>query len=276
MFSGRFEVIPDSNEGRVPDDPFEPLLQRTSFVRRLWNNFTFPRIRRATIAGTIVMLVQTFSGINAIAFLSTTFFEASFKAPDGENTQLNSYRLAIAFGVTNAVASAIPYFLVDDKTEKIDEKAITYDNYKKGGIRKALKKFFNHLTSDPKPREERQASIRLESIRASSIETQSSNDLNHNHLSNNDDDHDDDDDEFEDESDELISDERSAKFQFRGRRFLLLTSLASCMVILFITALLFQMDVDSPARPPLIITAILLYTVFYSIGMHVPYRLSIS
>ncbi|KAF2251220.1 hypothetical protein BU26DRAFT_517930 [Trematosphaeria pertusa] len=45
-----------------------------SFARRAYEVFTVPRLRRATLGGFIVMTAQQFSGINIMAFYSSTIF----------------------------------------------------------------------------------------------------------------------------------------------------------------------------------------------------------
>ncbi|KAJ5117416.1 hypothetical protein N7448_011048 [Penicillium atrosanguineum] len=45
-----------------------------SLARRVWELFTVPRLRRAMISSSIIVISQQFSGINAIAFYSSTIF----------------------------------------------------------------------------------------------------------------------------------------------------------------------------------------------------------
>ena len=54
--------------------------------------------------------------------------------------------------------------------------------------------------------------------------------------------------------------------KFRGRRFLLLTSLGSGVVTLFLTAMMFYIDHSNPARTPMIILFLMIFTAFYSPG----------
>ena len=56
------------------------------------------------------------------------------------------------------------------------------------------------------------------------------------------------------------------KFQFRGRRFLLLVSLAGGAVTLLATSLCFMIPEGNGARLPMIAIFIMVFTVFYSIG----------
>ncbi|KAL2213942.1 hypothetical protein CC79DRAFT_1339158 [Sarocladium strictum] len=46
----------------------------SSFFKRAWELFTVPRLRRATMGGFTVMTAQQFSGINIMAFYSSTIF----------------------------------------------------------------------------------------------------------------------------------------------------------------------------------------------------------
>lgn len=58
-----------------PDNPFERVKRQKGFkgwMDRSLNNFTFPRIQRATIAGTVVMLCQTFSGALSLSYVNST------------------------------------------------------------------------------------------------------------------------------------------------------------------------------------------------------------
>lgn len=46
----------------------------STFASRIWELFTVPRLRRATMASSIIIISQQFSGINIIAFYSSTVF----------------------------------------------------------------------------------------------------------------------------------------------------------------------------------------------------------
>ena len=59
LFCGKPVVDEESED----PNPFTPELGRTSYLRRLINHYTFPRIRRAAIASMVVMLSQQLSGI---------------------------------------------------------------------------------------------------------------------------------------------------------------------------------------------------------------------
>jgi MFS family permease len=45
-----------------------------SLAHRVWELFAVPRLRRAMISSSIIVISQQFSGINAIAFYSSTIF----------------------------------------------------------------------------------------------------------------------------------------------------------------------------------------------------------
>jgi hypothetical protein len=53
----------------------------SNFFKRFKELFTIPRIRRATTGGGIVMMAQQFSGINIMAFYSSTIFEQAGYTP---------------------------------------------------------------------------------------------------------------------------------------------------------------------------------------------------
>ncbi|KAJ1328906.1 MFS transporter SP family sugar:H+ symporter [Microdochium nivale] len=53
------------------------IIGNSSYMKRMGELFTIPRIRRATIAAFVVMLAQQLCGINIIAFYSTTVFKES-------------------------------------------------------------------------------------------------------------------------------------------------------------------------------------------------------
>lgn len=54
--------------------------------------------------------------------------------------------------------------------------------------------------------------------------------------------------------------------QFRGRRFLLLTSLGAGVITLALTSAMFHIPDGNPARLPMIILFIMIFTAFYSPG----------
>ncbi|CAI7634017.1 unnamed protein product [Penicillium bialowiezense] len=55
----------------------------TSLASRVWELFTIPRLRRAMISSSLIVIAQQFSGINAMAFYSSTIFaEAGYSPRD--------------------------------------------------------------------------------------------------------------------------------------------------------------------------------------------------
>lgn len=55
----------------------------TSLASRVWELFTVPRLRRAMISSSLIVIAQQFSGINAMAFYSSTIFaEAGYSPRD--------------------------------------------------------------------------------------------------------------------------------------------------------------------------------------------------
>lgn len=75
----------------------EEVFGGSSFLTRFTELLTIPRIRRATMGGAIVMIAQQFSGINIMAFYSSTIFaEAGYN-----NTQ--TLLASFGFGLVNFV-----------------------------------------------------------------------------------------------------------------------------------------------------------------------------
>ncbi|KAK2801469.1 hypothetical protein FQN51_005363 [Onygenales sp. PD_10] len=70
-----FPGIQHSNKNEFNKSPFR------TYVRRLGELFTIPRIRRATLAAHTVMIAQQMCGINVIAFYSSTIFEEADIGP---------------------------------------------------------------------------------------------------------------------------------------------------------------------------------------------------
>ena len=68
-----------------------------SYLTRVKELFVIPRIRRATVAATVVMSSQQFCGINIIAFYSSTLF-----AQAGASTR-NALLASLGFGLLNFV-----------------------------------------------------------------------------------------------------------------------------------------------------------------------------
>lgn len=54
-----------------------------TLAKRIWELFAVPRLRRATVASSWIVISQQFSGINAMAFYSSTLFqEAGYSVRD--------------------------------------------------------------------------------------------------------------------------------------------------------------------------------------------------
>jgi MFS family permease len=78
-----------------------------SYMTRLRELFTIPRIRRATVAATVVMSSQQFCGINIIAFYSSTLFaEAGASVKD-------SLISSLGFGLLNFVFAFPAVWAID-------------------------------------------------------------------------------------------------------------------------------------------------------------------
>ena len=283
LFSGK-DVVDEESED---SNPFQPELGRTSYLRRLINHYTFPRIRRAAIAAMIVMLSQQLSGINIIALLATTFFSTgALRKSSPIGAQNDSYKLAIGFGAANTIFSTIAYFLVENKEEQVtptefstnfgDERS-EVDNMSSRSL-PIFEGSQDHLPNDNEKLPSsgiaapKRLSVRFEQDKISPEDADSqrgqatSQDL-----------------EFGDTASETGSeaiipdsqsenetlydyDYKSSSTQLRGRRFLLLVSLAGGMVTLLITSLCFNIHESSPARLPVIAFFIYVFTLFYSIG----------
>lgn len=73
------------------------MLEGSSLLKRLKDLFAIPRVRRATVASSVVMAAQQMCGINIIAFYSSTVFK---QATGSVNTALYA---SIGFGALNWV-----------------------------------------------------------------------------------------------------------------------------------------------------------------------------
>ena len=198
-------------------------------------HFRFPRIYRATISAAIVQASQTLSGINIIAFLATTFFStAGLQSVTDEDAQARSYKLAIGFGATNLFFSAFAYFFIEGKVETADEAGIA------------------HLSFSEAPAiEGGQATMGLNS-NAGVPGSNPASDLDPG-------------DDFGINDDDSVLYATAKSRRFRGRRFLLLLSLAGSFVTLLITSFLFSIE-DSTTKLALVGLFIMLFTAFYSLG----------
>ena len=202
-------------ERKIEDDPSKPnlttynsVLPRSSYWERLRNMFIFPRVRRAAIAASIVMLAQQLSGINILAFMATQFYylvrtrdNDNLGEDDREKEEAKSFRFAIGFGLANMIFSIAAYYLVENR--------------------------------DPPKRD-------WEDMPSSNDQTESQPPI--------------------DVDPSMYND----KQRFRGRRFLLLTSLAAGVITLLLTSMMFKLD--ESRRTPLIIFFTIVFTVFYSPG----------
>lgn len=290
LFSGNRNVDEESEDL----NPFTPELSRTSYLRRLINHYTFPRIRRAAIATMIVMLSQQLSGINIIALLATTFFSTGeLRTSSPIEAQTDSYKLAIGFGAANSVFSMIAYFLVENKEEQRTVTEVStdpgddrseVDNLSRENL-PAIHGSQEHLsdgkekstlplTVSPKRLSAIDAHVRFEQDPISSDEDADTKSIRptNQHVE---------DPEVPSESCSIAADPdnhgsqsendtlyefKKSSTQMRGRRFLLLVSLAGGMVTLLITSLCFNIHQSSPARLPLIALFIYVFTLFYSVG----------
>lgn len=99
----------DDDEDNESGDPFDAQYVSSTYLRRFLNLFLYSRNRRASLAAFVVMISQQLSGVNIFAFLAATFFQTG---NTGEN---GSLWLSFAFGLSNAVFSALAYWLIDTK-----------------------------------------------------------------------------------------------------------------------------------------------------------------
>ena len=285
LFSGKPNVDEESESEDL--NPFEPELGRTSYLRRLVNHYTFPRIRRAAIAAMVVMLSQQLSGINIIALLATTFFSTGdLRVSSPIQAQNDSYKLAIGFGAANFLFSTIAYFLVENKEE---EPAVTDISADRGDnlSQVSLPEIHGSQEYLPNANEKTPPPDTVTSERLSATEAHAR--FEQDHISSEDADTKSvqatsqhlefpkapsetasiasipDNNDSQSENDTLYEFDTSST-QLRGRRFLLLVSLAGGMVTLLITSLCFNIHRSSTARLPLIAFFIYLFTLFYSVG----------
>jgi len=79
----------------------------TSYFKRFTELWTIPRIRRASIGGAVVMLAQQFSGINIMAFYSSTIF-----AESGLSTR-SVLLSSLGFGLVNTTFALPAIWTID-------------------------------------------------------------------------------------------------------------------------------------------------------------------
>ena len=289
LFSGERSMDEESEDL----NPFEPELGRISYLRRLVNHYTFPRIRRAAIAAMVVMLSQQLSGINIIALLATTFFStADLRKSSPIEAQNDSYKLSIGFGAANFVFSTIAYFFVENKQEQrpmteistdpgdgrseadnLSRESLSETHGSQEHLPNGNEEIFPSDTVTPQRMSAIEARVRFDQDRISSEDPESKSvQPTSKHLEfpkapseaasiasfpdNND---------SQSENDTLYDLETSST-QLRGRRFLLLVSFAGGMFTLLITSLCFNIHESSAARLPLIVFFIYVFTLFYSVG----------
>lgn len=288
LFSGK----PNLDQESENLNPFEPELGRTSYLRRLVNHYTFPRIRRAAIAAMVVMLSQQLSGINIIALLATTFFSTGdLRTSSPTEAQNDSYKIAIGFGAANSLFSTIAYFLVENKEEQIALTEISAD--RGDGDSEAdnlsqvsLSETHGSQEDIPNGNEKAPLSDAVTSERLFATDAQARFEQDHifkdadtiwvqtnsprlefpNAPSKNASIASIPDDNGSQSEDDTLYEFDTSSTQLRGRRFLLLVSLAGGMVTLLITSLCFNIHQSSAARLPLIAFFIYLFTLFYSVG----------
>ncbi|KFY87694.1 hypothetical protein V500_06819 [Pseudogymnoascus sp. VKM F-4518 (FW-2643)] len=85
----------------------EEAFKGTTLAQRAKEIFTIPRIRRANLGGAIVMMAQQFSGINIMAFYSSTIFKEA-----GSNT-LETLLSSFGFGLVNFIFAFPAIWTID-------------------------------------------------------------------------------------------------------------------------------------------------------------------
>lgn len=75
----------------------QKILRGDNYIKRFMELFTIPRVRRATVAATVVMLAQQLCGINIISFYSSTIFA------EGGYTAKQALYASVGFGAVNFV-----------------------------------------------------------------------------------------------------------------------------------------------------------------------------
>ncbi|KDN52660.1 hypothetical protein K437DRAFT_261259 [Tilletiaria anomala UBC 951] len=83
------------------------IIRGTTYVQRIAELFTIPRVRRATIASGVVMLAQQMCGINIIAFYSSTIFEQAYGSVD------KALYASLGFGAVNFFFAFPALFTID-------------------------------------------------------------------------------------------------------------------------------------------------------------------
>jgi len=86
----------------------QEFIAKSTYVKRFFELFTIPRVRRATLASFTVMLAQQLCGINIIAFYSSTIF-----AQVGNLPTLNVLLASWGFGLVNFVFAFPAVWTID-------------------------------------------------------------------------------------------------------------------------------------------------------------------
>jgi hypothetical protein len=92
------------------------IIQGKTYISRFTELFTIPRVRRGTLAASVVMLAQQMCGINIIAFYSSTIFLRS-----GYSASQALYA-SLGFGAVNFVFAFPAIFTIDTCEFKILKK----------------------------------------------------------------------------------------------------------------------------------------------------------
>ncbi|KAF1916315.1 galactose-proton symport, partial [Ampelomyces quisqualis] len=114
LFSPELDSTATSNNFKAP----KFLLNQHvgTYLKRLANLFTIPRIRRATTASAVVMISQQLCGINIMSFYSGTILPAPDRHDPESVRNSNRNALWIGWGVYFiAAVMAIPAFMTIDK-----------------------------------------------------------------------------------------------------------------------------------------------------------------
>lgn len=245
-------------------NPFDSAPGRATYWERLRNMFVFPRIRRAAIAAMIVQISQTLSGINILAFMATQFIQAfgsahfdypqtDYVKPPFVNTNcsnlnntlsnltgtlsglnitnLNINLTDLNINLTDSTVSECVYKQVVKKEEA--SSLLFAIGFGLANMVFSIVAYF--LVENSNPQEQNSSTL------DDNVSPTQGND------------------------ESVDPDEYNDKQKFRGRRFLLLTSLAGGAVTLFLTSTIFILDKPS-VRNPLVYVFMIIFTAFYSPG----------
>ncbi|EPQ31072.1 uncharacterized protein PFL1_01261 [Pseudozyma flocculosa PF-1] len=83
------------------------IIRGETYVKRFLELFTIPRVRRATIAASVVMLAQQMCGINIVAFYSSSIFV------EGGYSAKQALYASLGFGAVNFVFAFPALFTID-------------------------------------------------------------------------------------------------------------------------------------------------------------------